>query len=503
MRCKRKSVCSIAAAGGIAWLMTGLPGWTSHCAAQAAKTAPGARQQPATGVSSGPGATVLSPDPYRVESAGLSFYVPERATLKSATAGGEPSFQIMAEDATWWIDVRTPATSNAELTVTDAGEAALQQLLSRYGEEEGTTIRTVGRVLEKIDRLVTDASRPDLEAFRFYVALPQVGKDVAIVRGYTLWKVSSNRFVAFELTTTEAEFPRVKGVYETVSGAARFEDMSAVMSQRALAIKAGMSLLERVGATEMKEAIAVRHDRLERLYVPAPTAADSDAREIAYRRIRCHEGQRGELDPTRPKSRWSAADRQPGYLLQVDARYLDGSSRIVDMESLFFMSADRNEEAWTIRQALREGGKVVTTAETGARNGLSMTVRTEISGQPNPQVFSPRFESEAYISQVESYLLPQLLIGARLPATYGFYVFQSRDGRCKLRTDVLEQPADRPGLWRLTTSFADEPQKTRQVSLYNDAGELIRTELPDGMVWEPIELDRLVRLWRTKDLPMK
>jgi len=451
------------------------------------------------------GATTLSPDPYRIESAGLTFYVPEKAVLKSATAGGEPSYQIMAEDSTWFVDVRTPATSNAALTVVDAGEAALEQLLTRFGEKDERTkeVRTIGKLLDKTDRLVTDPNRPDLQGFRFYVSLPQVGKSVNIVRGYSLFKVSPTRFVAFELTTPETEFARVRGTYETVVAAARFEDLAAAMSQRGSAIKAGVSLLERVGTTEMKTAIALRHDRLERLYVPAPGGAESDEREVAYRRIRCHEGQRGELDPTRPKSGWTAADQQVGYLMQVDARYLDGSARIVDMQSLFFMSADRNEEAWSIRQALREGGRVVTTTETGARNGLSMTVKTEVSGVPNPQVFSPRFEGAGYVSQVESYLIPQLLIGARLPATYGFYVYQSRDGRCKLRSDLLEQPADRPGLWKLTTSFADDPQKTRQVSLYNDAGELIRTELADGMVWEPVELDRLVKLWRAKDLPMK
>ncbi len=460
---------------------------------------------PAPAAKPGPGAVALTEEALKVDSAGLTFFAPEKATVKSTSAGGEPSYQILAEDSTWWIDVRTPATSNSGISVTDAGEAALEQLLARHGEQNDTTnvIKTVAKVLDKTAGLVTDPNRPDVRAFRFYVLLPQVGKSVNVVRGYTLFKVSSNRFVAFELTTPESEFERSRGIYETVVAAARFEDTSAAMSQRAVAVKAGLSLLERIGSKEMQAAIATRNDRWERLYIPPTGGADMDATEVAYRRIRCHEGQRGELDPTRAKSRWSAADKEPGYILQVDARYLDGAKRVVDMQSMFFMTADRSEETWSIRQAVREGDKVATTTETGSRNGKNLTVKTEVSGQPNPQVFSPKFESDGYVSQIESYLLPQLLISAKLPAQYGFYVFQSRDGKVKLRNDTLEQPPDRPNLWKLVTTFADDPQKTRQVSLYNDAGELIRTELPDGKVWEPTDFDRLVKLWRAKDLPMK
>jgi len=31
----------------------------------------------------------------------------------------------------------------------------------------------------------------------------------------------------------------------------------------------------------------------------------------------------------------------------------------------------------------------------------------------------------------------------------------------------------------------------------------MRTELPDGSIWEPITFERLVQLWRSKNLPMK
>jgi len=472
------------------------------CLAQQAGTDSGSK--PSAGAKSGIVTPVLSEEALRVESVGLTFFAPDKAIVKSVSAGGEPSYQILAEDSTWWVDVRTPSTSNANLTVKEAGEAALEQLLARHGEQDdrNNVIKTVARVIEKSERLTTHAARPDLVAYRFYVSLPQLGKSVNIVRGYTLYKVSSNRFVAFELTTPEPEFERSRPFYEKITEGARFEDTRAAMTDRALTVKAGISLFDRIGATEMKAAIAARNDRVERLYTPGASGEDRDATEVAYRRVRCHEGHRGELDPSRAQNRWSAAERQPGYIMQIDARYLDGAKRTVDMQSIFFMTADRSEESWTIRQAVRDGEKLGTTTETGARNGKSLTVKTEVTGQPNPQVFSPRFENDGYISQIESYLLPQLLIAAKLPASYGFYVFQSRDGRCKLRTDVLDQPADRPGVWKLTTSFADD-SRMRQVSLYTDAGDLIRTELPDGKVWEPTDLDRLVKLWRAKDLPMK
>ena len=40
------------------------------------------------------------------------------------------------------------------------------------------------------------------------------------------------------------------------------------------------------------------------------------------------------------------------------------------------------------------------------------------------------------------------------------------------------------------------------ISLFNDQGDLIRTELSDGSIWEPIDPKALVRLWRDKNLPL-
>jgi len=42
-----------------------------------------------------------------------------------------------------------------------------------------------------------------------------------------------------------------------------------------------------------------------------------------------------------------------------------------------------------------------------------------------------------------------------------------------------------------------------QISTYTDGGELIRATLPNGTIMEPIAPDRLMRLWKSKELPIR
>lgn len=465
---------------------------------------PGKPPRAAGPTRSEPAPTLLADEPLHADSIGMTFYPPADATVQSTSVGSEAVLQILAKDQTWKIDVRTPHTSNAEVTAEDAGEAIIRQLLESVGTKGPTpnTVRSLGEVLERT-HLTPDPGRPELQGYQFFLSLPSLAtgsaKEPKVIRGYTVIKVGRQWFAAFDLTTTEPQYQSAKRIYQTVVASAQYADIDQINATRGTAVKAGLSLFERLTPEMFSAAIASRDGRWERLFIPSPTGADGDDKEVAYRKIRCRLGSRGELDPTRPERDWRAEDREKGYILQLDVRYLDGK-RTIDSQSAFFMSLDREQEAWTIRNAVREGKQLATTSDIGARSGKSMTVQKEASGRPTYTV-KPRFETDGYISQLESYLLPQLMIQVKLPAEYAFYVYSFQDGQVRLRRDVLEQPSDRPGLWRLTTRLSEDAKKA-QVSLFNDAGQLIRTELPDGSVWQPVELDRLVSLWRGKNLPM-
>jgi hypothetical protein len=153
-----------------------------------------------------------------------------------------------------------------------------------------------------------------------------------------------------------------------------------------------------------------------------------------------------------------------------------------------------------VRNAIRKDGKTDTVTEIGARTGKSLVVTIEGTGLPQRTV-KPVFQGDGYISRVEAWLLPQLLVKSRVTSDFAFYSYQSEAGSVCLRRDTLEQPIDKPDCWKLTSKLSDD--KKPQVSYYNGKGELIRTELPDGSIWEPISFPRLVQLWQGKNLPMK
>lgn len=447
-----------------------------------------------------PSVVVLAEEPTLVESVGLSFYPPAEATIGFRSFGEESATRITAHDETWLVDVRTPRTSNDDITAEGAGEAVVRQLLQSVGDKDGPadSVRSIGKVIERNPALIFDPNRPDLVAYRVFVSLPQGGSNPDLIRGYTVVKIAPRQFVAFDLTTAKTHFTEARRAYEMMVASARFSDMGDIALNRSTAIQAGLKAFERLTREDYEAAIQVRNDRWERLFVPGPTGAASDEREIAYRRIRCRLGTRAELDSAARSPKTPPTPE--GYIFQMDARYLDGV-RTWDSQSVFFLSFDRKDEIWTVRNAVRDGTKTATTTETGSRSDRRMTVQTTGTGQPTKTI-EPVFETDGYISQIESFLLPQLLIRTTLPTEYGFYSYQSAAGQIKLRRDVLEQPADRPGLWKMTSKLSEDAKKT-QTSLYNDSGELIKTELPDGSIWEPVKMEQLVKLWRDKDLPMK
>jgi len=447
-----------------------------------------------------PSVTVLAEEPTIVESVGLSFYSPADATIGFRSFGEESATRITSHDDTWLVDVRTPRTTNESVTAEAAGEAVVGQLLRSVGDKDSPAdaVRSLGKVIERNLALIFDPSRPDLISYRAYVSMPQGGSSPDLVRGYTVVKIAPRQFVAFDLTTTQTNFTVARRNYETMVASARFSDMGDIALNRSTAIQAGLKAFERLTREDYEAAIQVRNDRWERLFVPGPTGAASDEREIAYRRIRCRLGTRAELDSAARSPKTPPTPE--GYIFQMDARYLDGA-RTWDSQSVFFLSFERKDEIWTVRNAVRDGTKTATTTETGSRSDRRMTVQTTGTGQPTKTI-EPVFETDGYISQIESFLLPQLLIRTTLPTEYGFYSYQSAAGQIKLRRDILEQPADRPGLWKMTSKLSEDAKKS-QTSLYNESGELIRTELPDGSIWEPVKMEQLVKLWRDKDLPMK
>lgn len=462
-----------------------------------------ARQQPpAVGV------VEFEPEPHRIPSLGLKIHVPLGSIVESTRVGERATTRITPEPVgldgvAWIIDIQPVDEPSQTTTIAELADRITQRLIEVGGAPSGQAPRpeSAPRVLlrEKQLRL------PGGSAERFYISFPQ-GQ---YVRGTTIFQISSTRFAAFSLFAQESAFADARLIYEALVSSATFEDAQAADIARAAAVKLGLGVLHQLTESDYTTILSRNSERWERFHIPAPTGADADSEELGYRRISAWEGRRGEVNVGLPRSRWSAADEQRGYLVRIESRLIErqrtDTQRVIntviyDTVATYFMTPDGSEESWLIRLARRDGGQVSEWEELGARTDTSMNVKTSGVAK-TPTVVKPIFESEGYISQVQAFLLPQLLVKAGIVGDFAFYTYRSADNKVVLRRDTLERPASNPELWLLRSKATEDAPE--QQWLFAEDGSLIRSVLQDGRVWEPITLDRLANLWRSKGLPMK
>jgi hypothetical protein len=490
---------------------------------------PASTPAPASKSASTPGFVEFSDEPLKIESVGLTMKIPVGSTAQMSRAGDQIKADIHADDLSWLITVQVrrpqathtpnagdaiessktpkPLVSPDESTISteEVARKAYELLLGSLSvlNKEGKVVETKAKTLSKSDTLTLAG----LPASQFYVAC-KAENEAPYVRGYTVVHSGAGRFVSFELFAAEEDFAKAKAVYETTINTAVFTDPLQLETVRAGAIDAGVRVLGQLGQDDYRAIIGdgkARTTRWERLFRPSQTGAEADAEEIAYRQVQSWVGRRGELDPQRDRSTWGVQDRTEGYLVQISLRILEGNYQktgaYTDAQGTYFLGFDRSEEAWTLRTTRRQAKATATYSETGARVGRSMSVITSSPGDP-PTTNKPHVPAQGYLSQLELFILPQLLIRSEAPLDYGFYVYQSREGNVRYRVDSLVRLDDGKGNatgWQLKSKQGED--QPAQVSLFRGDGSLVRTELPDGRVWETVTVEHLRQLWQSKQLP--
>lgn len=502
-----------------------------------------AQQSPALRPASAPAAAPratgveLGAEPVKIEALGLTVYLPEEAVSSTEMVGGTSVTTIIPSrgnpaNPAWAISIQSRTTSNSRLTLREVTDQALGQLLDTAAENivqvtKDTARNIANSALASPDGVIaptgvraapvngaTSASlisrEPQdgatlsvagpgapIDIERFYVQFPPSAAKNAqpVIRGVTIAKVASTRFAVFELYTTQPVFDTSKKLYETIVASSVFEDTQNAATQRAMLTRAGTDLFKQVTEDDLVSLVEKNPDRWERIYKPSPTGKQVDDQEVGYRRLRTQYASRSLVD--RSGNRGITAMDQ-GLIVQLDARFLQGEE-VVDSQSIFFMTPDRREEVWTITMTVRDGDKKTTHRESGARTDKIMSVRVESAGQP-PETITPSIAGDGYISRVEGFLMPQLLVKKKIPAAYGFYGYQSQAGAIQFRRDILSQPKNAGEPWKLVTRLAEgQPEQTAYL---DDNGNFIKTQLPEGLVSEPIEIAKLLEIWKSKGLPV-
>ncbi len=450
----------------------------------------------------GPNAVRLSSNPVRIESIGLTIFLPEGAGAQTVSQGPSANIatQVAFPDASGFTAIHSKRSRDNTLTLKGVTDNLVQKMLISAGKinAQGELIKGTSRA--SIILRDSDLNINGFAADRFYVEFPQVDREAPEVRGYTVFKTGPGRFVIFELFTDLLRLDLARVNYETMISSAEFTQGEDLDIKRGAMIRAGVAALASLSPADYRDVINASGQRWQRLYSPARSGDDLDAVEHGYRRLRAWVGRRGELEPERPESAWSDLDREPGFLLRIDALLLQDDLR-VDSQAIYFLSIDRARESWTVRMTLREGEAPPNQwEETGARDEQSMVVRIE-QNSSHPRVIKPLTQSEGYISVLESYMLGPLLVRAGVPADFAFYTYQSQGEKVSLRTDSVSRPSGVDGPFKISTRPREDGPT--QTSYYRPDASLIRIERPDGRVWEPIEFERLVTLWRAKGLPLE
>ena len=465
-------------------------------------------------------AVPLSGETIEFESAGLTIPLTEEMTggLVPATSG--QMIRVILPENAGAIVVQ----QRAERAQLDADQILSAQIKRAVGLE-----RVVG-VIDLDQRLETDTAalfasgqpiplglRP---ARPHYIreSADETDDGVRGITGITIVTLPAardeSRFAQFRLITTESAFDRARAHYEAVLASATIDDPANLNRARRSALERGLDARQIFLNGALRNHAETRIDTWQRLHQPTDDADDDQPQqtpqagtEAGYRRIRLYPGVRGDARGI-PRDRMTESDTQPGFVLELDARLLidpraGPEAGMIDTRAVYFLSENADEELWTARSAVRRGrGDPESWVEVGGRSGRSMTVSIDRGQAPTRQV-RPVIEGQGYISRVTSFLLPELLAITDQagpdgdPRELAFYAYDQNNERIRLRTDRVERHGD--GRYRIETTFAAAAPQT---SLVSQDGTVLRTELPTGLVWQAIELDALVELWRSKGLPI-
>lgn len=461
----------------------------------------------------------LAAEAVHAESVGITIHVPIGSITEHSAYQKIATTKIILPDDRGAVILQERRTTRLELTTEEVADEFITELLSLVpnfgweipeGQEDNPDLRDPDDLQVVASGAIVmerDKARKigEYTADHAYVMLPRTGTKEVTIRGCTLVKTSPGRFVLLELLTSGSDYKQAREMYEVMLATVVIDDPTEAAARRAAAVGMGERVLDRLTESDYDELFGNMPERWERLYKQAPTGASSDAEEIGYRRVRARLGQRGDMSPNKPKDLWSSDELAEGFVVQIDARILDLGS-IIDTRSTYFLTPDFSEEAWVVNMSIQQGpdeygtpGKTSRWQEIGARRGDDMSIRIVAQSAATTKI-RPQISTEGYLSMVQSFVLPQLLVRAGIEGDFAFYTYQTTSGTVRLRTDSLDQSDTGRELWTLTTRLNADAEP--QVTTLTAEGEILNTAFNDGRRWEAIELDQLLRIWKSKGLPL-
>lgn len=440
----------------------------------------------------------LTETPFELSGLGLSFRLPLGATAATRRIATEAEAEVIGPDAAYRITISSRASSNTRLTGLQAAESILASLAEAYGvsnaNEPSRTIGTFARELRTLEPVAFSGG----QAHRFFIRQPAGPGTDDSVRGVAVVDLGQGRMLVWDAQAPDTQAATLADTFDAMLGSMAFADPERRFADRGIAIAAGQRVLAELSPEDLAAIVEGHGERWYRLHDPS---ADVSSREVGYRRVTAWLGPRTDLDASGPRT---GEDSSLGMLVRIEARTLaprgtEGPRTIYDSRGTYWVSPDLREEAWELTVAVRESGRVTTLGEIGARDGDNeLVVSTQSPSEPSRST-RHRIDGEGYLSAPLTILLPHLLARTQTAGDFGFYAYRADTSTITYRQDSLRHAEGAEG-WKLTSRVSPEsPELARYLDV---KGWLIKEQLPDGKVWEPIELPRLAELWRAAGLPM-
>lgn len=443
----------------------------------------------------------LSSRPFELGSLGVSFNLPVGATATTRRIGTEVQADVVGPDQAYRVSITSRSSANTELTAEAAAESILLNLKEAYGIEDGdatgVTIATFAQELRTVEPVAFAGG----QAQRFFLQQPATARQDDTVRGVAVIDLGRGRMLVWDATSPINGFETLAPSFDAMLSTVQFENPERRFADRGIAVTAGQRVLDAVTAESLRSLFDSTEERWLRLYEPA---GESD-REIGYRRVTTWTGTRDEIDPSR-RSGSASNDPTPGLLIRIEARTLGevnpqtNNQIIYDSRGTYWVSEDLQSETWNLSIAIRDGRRTTSLSEIGAREGFEEVIVTAQAPSGRSETTRHRIEGEGYLPLPLALMLPDLLGQTGTAGDFGFYAYRSDTNAIAYRADSLRQNDDGEG-WVLRSRVA--PGTPELVKFLNDDGSIRREQLPDGKVWDPIESNELINLWRRKRLPLE
>ena len=437
----------------------------------------------------------LDPVPFAAEGLGIKINLPAGAIVGAERAKADANLVITATDnatmPTWTLRIQSLTSTSEKATAAGQIDDLIREF--KQTKQEHKVVSNQAISIGGMNAQLCYVQRTTKEGQPF-------------ASGWLVIPNGKKTFMSFTVQTLPEHLPKVRALLEASFATIQLRSTEEMASSRLARFEAGQHFLSTLTPQRLKTLIGQK--QLYRIYVPADAKTGAAEVERGYSLVEVLEAKKGAVDPRRPEKDYRSGDKDVGLMVHVGARVVADAKRGIydDSDALYWMAWDQSSETWSVTATRKQGDAEQGENETGVRE-----VRTAGSPVPKLTVVKRSVESgevpyswevpDGYLSQALGWLVGRLLprdANQPLEYAYYFYVASYLNPKVYQRVDRWAPSSEDSTRWVLTTQLTTDSQPF--TSIYGRDGALVRRTHSDGTVTEPVALEELRRIWKSKGL---